>query len=362
MDERVQHVGEGRPGRFWHMLDDGRMQCDLCPRHCRLHDGQRAFCFVRQRQGDEMVLTTWGRSTGFCMDPIEKKPLNHFLPGTPVLSFGTAGCNLGCRFCQNWNISKSREVARLSDAALPEQIADAAARTGSRSVAFTYNDPVIWAEYAIDTAIACHERGVRTVAVTAGYIGEQAREEFYAHLDAANVDLKAFTETFYEKLCFARLAPVLETLEWIHRETDVWLEVTTLLIPGQNDSDAELHSLSAWFAEHLGPDVPLHFTAFHPDFKMQDVRVTPAATLTRARAIARGYGLRYVYTGNVRDRAGDATLCPGCGDVVIQRDWYRLLRWGMKGGACASCGTRIAGVFEDTPGAWGPRREAVLFD
>ncbi|GMV39717.1 MAG: AmmeMemoRadiSam system radical SAM enzyme [Myxococcales bacterium] len=351
---------EGREGRFWHLLDDGRMQCDLCPRHCRLHDGQRAFCFVRQRQGDRMVLTTWGRSTGFCIDPIEKKPLNHFLPGTPVLSFGTAGCNLGCRFCQNWNISKSREVARLSDLALPEQIADAAARTGCRSVAFTYNDPVIWAEYAIDTAIAAHERGVRTVAVTAGYIGEQARDEFYSHMDAANVDLKAFTETFYEKLCFAHLAPVLETLEWIHRSTDVWLEVTTLLIPGHNDTDEELHRLSAWFAEHLGPDVPLHFTGFHPDFKMQDVRATQPATLRRARDIARGYGLRYVYTGNVRDPEGDATLCPGCGAVVIQRDWYRMVRWELRGSACAACGTEVAGVFEDAPGGWGARREAVF--
>ena len=359
MGNGTERGAVGRPGRFWHMLDDGRMQCDLCPRHCHLHDGQRAFCFVRERQGDQMVLTTWGRSTGFCIDPIEKKPLHHFLPGTPVLSFGTAGCNLGCRFCQNWNISKSREVARLSELALPAQIAAAAAESGSRSVAFTYNDPVIWAEYAIDTAIACHERGIRTVAVTAGYVGEAAREDFFRHVDAANVDLKAFTEDFYERLCFARLQPVLETLEWLVRETKVWLEVTTLLIPGQNDSDDELHRLSAWFAEHLGPDVPLHFTAFHPDFKMSDVPRTPAATLTRARAIARSYGLRYVYTGNVVDPDGDATLCPSCGRVVIQRDRYRLLGWGLRGGACASCGTPVAGVFEERPGTWGARREAV---
>ena len=362
MEKSREGGGGAYHGRYWHLLDDGRMQCDLCPRHCRLHDGQRAFCFVRERQGDQMVLTTYGRSTGFCIDPIEKKPLNHFLPGTPVLSFGTAGCNLGCRFCQNWDISKSREVARLSDRAQPDQIAEAAARSGCRSVAYTYNDPVIWAEYAIDTAVACHERGVRNVAVTAGYIGEAAREDFFRHMDAANVDLKAFTETFYEKLCFAKLAPVLDTLAWLKQETSVWLEVTTLLIPGQNDSDDELHRLVEWFASTLGPDVPLHFTAFHSDFKMQGIPRTPASTLRRARAISRKAGLRYVYTGNVHDEDGDATRCPSCGEVVIGRDWYRLLRWNLREGACGSCGAAIPGVFESEPGTWGPRREGVYIE
>ena len=347
------------PARYWRPLDDGRIQCDLCPRQCRLRDGQRAFCFVRERQGDRMVLTTYGRSTGFCIDPIEKKPLNHFLPGTPVLSFGTAGCNLGCRFCQNWDISKSRQVERASDAAGPDAIASAAQESGCRSVAFTYNDPVIWAEYAIDTAIACHERDVKTVAVTAGYITAAAREEFFRHIDAANVDLKAFSEVFYEKLCFARLGPVLDTLAWLRAETEVWIEVTTLIIPGQNDGDDELNRLADWFAENLGPDVPLHFSAFHPDFKMLDVPATPAATLARARRIAQGHGLRYVYTGNVHDAAGDATLCPGCGQVVIQRDWYRLLEWRLDGGRCAACGTEIAGRFEERPGDWGARRAPV---
>ncbi|MCC6623583.1 MAG: AmmeMemoRadiSam system radical SAM enzyme [Deltaproteobacteria bacterium] len=354
----------GTPARWWHALDDGRIQCDLCPRHCRLHDGQRAFCFVRAREGDQLVLTTYGKSTGFCVDPIEKKPLNHFLPGTPVLSFGTAGCNLGCKFCQNWDISKSREIERLSDAASPEQIARAARDGGSRSVAFTYNDPVIWAEYAIDTAVACHELGVKTVAVTAGYISEQARGEFYRHIDAVNVDLKAFTEDFYKKLCFAELEPVKETLTWLARETKVWLEVTTLLIPGQNDSDAELHALSAWFADALGTDVPLHFTAFHPDWKMTDTPATPAATLTRARAIARSHGLRYVFTGNVHDATGGTTLCPGCGHACIVRDWYDILSWDLAVedgvGRCPKCRTTIAGVFEPRPGVWGARRARVL--
>jgi pyruvate formate lyase activating enzyme len=345
--------------RHWQTLDDGRIQCDLCPRHCRLRDGQRAFCFVRERKGERLILNTYGRSTGFCIDPIEKKPLNHFLPGTPVLSFGTAGCNLGCRFCQNWDSSKSREVERASASATPEAIARAAHDSECRSVAFTYNDPVIWAEYAIDTAIACHELDLKTVAVTAGYITPGAREEFFDHIDAANVDLKAFSETFYEKLCFANLAPVLDTLHWLRRETGVWIEVTTLIIPGQNDGDDELNRLAEWFAEHLGPDVPIHFSAFHPDFKMLDTPATPRSTLARARKIALAQGLHYVYTGNVHDADGDATRCPSCDRVVIRRDWYRLLEWRLDGGRCNACGQEIAGVLEDRPGDWGARRVPV---
>jgi pyruvate formate lyase activating enzyme len=347
--------------RYWHRLDNGKIQCDLCPRHCKLSEGQHAFCFVRQVKDGRMLLTTYGKSTGFSIDPIEKKPLNHFLPGTPVLSFGTAGCNLGCKFCQNWSISKSREVERLSDQATPEGIARSAKQAECRSVAFTYNDPVIWAEYAIDTAIACHEVGIKTVAVTAAYITELARGDFYRHLDAANVDLKAFTNTFYRKLCFAALQPVLETLIWLKTETNVWVEVTTLLIPGQNDSDEELHLLSQWFAEHMGSDVPLHFTAFHPDFKLRNVSRTPPSTLRRAREIAQSYGLNYVYTGNVHDRDGDTTYCAGCKKPVIERDWYKMLGWNISNSACTGCGHPIAGVFEDRPGTWGARREAVYF-
>ena len=345
--------------RYWQKLESGKIQCDLCPRQCRLSDGQRAFCFVRKREGERLVLTTYGQSTGFCIDPIEKKPLNHFLPGSPVLSFGTAGCNLGCRFCQNWTTSKSRDVARLSGSASPEAIARSAKRHNCRSVAFTYNDPVIWAEYAIDTAAACRELGLRTVAVTAGYIQEPAREEFFRSLDAANVDLKAFSQTFYKKLCFAELGPILDTLAWIAAETTLWLEVTTLLIPGQNDSNEELEKLVSWFAMHLGPDVPLHFSAFHPDFKMKDLPRTPLETLRRARYIARSHGLRYVYTGNVHDRDGDTTYCPGCQAGVIVRDWYQLITWHLEGGQCRTCGTLIAGVFEEAPGTWGAQRQAI---
>ncbi len=305
-----------------------------------------------------MVLTTYGRSSGFCVDPIEKKPLNHFLPGTSVLSFGTAGCNLGCRFCQNWNISKAREWDKLADAASPEEIAREARRLGCRSVAFTYNDPVIFAEYAIDVAQACHEQGINTVAVTAGYITADARPEFYQHMDAANVDLKAFSDEFYHRLCFASLAPVLETLKFL-RQTSVWFEVTTLLIPGENDSDAEIHKAAEWFAENLGPDVPWHFTAFHPDFKMLDKPRTPHKTLTRAQEIARSKGLHYVYTGNVHDSAGGSTWCPGCGKLLIERDWYELGKWNLVENRCKFCDFEIAGRFEKRPGSWGANRLSV---
>ncbi|MFN2556112.1 MAG: AmmeMemoRadiSam system radical SAM enzyme [Nitriliruptorales bacterium] len=346
--------------RYWHALDDGRVQCDLCPRSCRLNEGQRGLCFVRGRQDDEIVLTTYGRSSGFCVDPIEKKPLNHFLPGSPVLSFGTAGCNLACRFCQNWDISKSREVETLAAEASPEAIANSAARLGCRSVAFTYNDPVIFHEYAVDVAGACHELGIRTVAVTAGYVCSEPRAEFFRHMDAANVDLKAFTNDFYQRVCSGRLEPVLETLSYLRHETNVWFEITTLLIPGYNDSDGEIERLTSWVVCNLGPEVPLHFTAFHPDFKLLDVPPTPPATLKRARAIALRNGLRYAYTGNIRDREGATTICHGCGQPVIERDVYAVSGYRLEaGGRCGSCGARCAGTFEDVAGAWGTRRLPV---
>jgi pyruvate formate lyase activating enzyme len=342
------------------MLEDGRMQCDLCPRDCRLHEGQRGLCFVRMRQGEQMLLTTYGRSSGFCVDPIEKKPLNQFYPGSSVFSFGTAGCNLACKFCQNWDISKSRDMDSLADAASPEEIAQAAQRLGCKSVAFTYNDPVIFAEYAMDVADACHAVGVQTVAVTAGYIHAEPRREFYAKMDAANVDLKGFTEDFYVKLTGSRLAPVLETLKYLKHETGVWFEITTLLIPGKNDSDAELEAECAWIARELGPDVPLHFSAFHPDWKMTDIAPTPAATLTRARRIALAHGLHYVYTGNVHDTEGGTTSCPHCGTELIVRDWYNILDYRVTDdGHCRKCGAAIAGRYQRFDKAFGSRRVPV---
>jgi len=353
-------VTEEFPARWWHATADGRIQCDLCPRDCKLNDGQRGMCFVRQRVGDRMVLTTYGRSSGFCVDPIEKKPLNHFYPGSSVLSFGTAGCNLACKFCQNWDISKSREMDRLVDQASPEAIARAAQRAGAASVAFTYNDPTIFTEYAMDTADACHALGIKTVAVTAGYIYPEPRRDLYAKIDAANVDLKAFTEEFYRKVTASQLEPVKDTLRYLVHETAVWTEITTLLIPGLNDSDAELTQLAEWVAGDLGLDVPVHFSAFHPDYKMMDLPRTPVATLRRARAIAMRAGLRYVYTGNVHDRDGDTTRCPGCGTAVIERDWYEILGAKLDRGHCAACGAAIAGRFGDSIGNYGRRRMRVV--
>ncbi|MGC2520236.1 MAG: AmmeMemoRadiSam system radical SAM enzyme [Burkholderiales bacterium] len=347
-------------GRWWHMLEDGRLQCDLCPRDCRLHEGQRGACFVRMREHDQMVLTTYGRSSGFCVDPIEKKPLNQFYPGTSVLSFGTAGCNLACKFCQNWDISRSRDFDTLADSASPQQLARAAVDLGCKSVAFTYNDPVIFAEYAMDVADACHAVGVETVAVTAGYMHAVPRRDFYAKMDAANVDLKAFSEDFYFKLTGAHLQPVLDTLVYLKHETDVWFEITTLLIPGKNDSDEELDAECRWIAKELGPDVPLHFSAFHPDWKMTDIPATPTSTLTRARDIALRHGLRYVYTGNVHDTEGGSTWCPHCGAAVIVRDWYSILNYRVtEDGKCKECGGAIAGRFGQFTKAFGSRRIPV---
>jgi pyruvate formate lyase activating enzyme len=348
------------PARWWHALDDGRIQCDLCPRDCRLHEGQRGACFVRAMEGGRMVLTTYGRSSGFCIDPIEKKPLNHFYPGSSILSFGTAGCNLACKFCQNWDISKSKDMDKLADQASPRAIARTALEYGCRSVAFTYNDPVIFAEYAMDVADACHEHGIQTVAVTAGYMHAEPRREFYAKLDAANVDLKAFTDEFYFKLTGAHLQPVLDTLVYLKHETRVWFEITTLLIPGRNDSDAEIRAECQWIMKELGPDVPVHFTAFHPDYKMDDVPPTPPATLTRARHIALEAGLHYVYTGNVHDLDGGTTPCPACQMPLIARDWYHITSYRLTPeGRCPDCGTAIAGRFETFEGQFGSHRIPV---
>ncbi|MEI2778212.1 MAG: AmmeMemoRadiSam system radical SAM enzyme [Tetrasphaera sp.] len=350
----------GHPARYWHRLDDGRIQCDVCPRDCRLRDGQRGFCFVRMRAGDQLVLATYGRSSGFSIDPIEKKPLAHFYPGSSVLSFGTAGCNLGCKFCQNWDISKSREMDRLMDSAGPDDIARAAADWRCRSVAFTYNDPVIFTEYAVDVAAACRERGLLNVAVTAGYVHDEPRRDFFAAMDAVNVDLKAFTDEFYAKVTGARLRPVLDTLTYLVHETSVWTEITTLLIPGYNDSDAELTAMFEWVLRELGPDVPHHLSAFHPDHRMRDVSPTPLATLVRARRLARDVGLRFVYTGNLTNRAGEVTSCPSCGTALIERDRYAIRRYRLTPeGRCPRCAYAVPGRFAAHAEDFGSRRIPV---
>jgi len=356
MEESIS-MRERHPARYWHLRDDGRVQCDVCPRNCKLHDGQRGACFVRGVADGRMVLTTYGRSSGFCIDPIEKKPLNHFYPGTSVLSFGTAGCNLACKFCQNWDISKSRDMNRLVAQASPAAIAGAALEHGSKSVAFTYNDPVVFLEYAMDTADACHARGLQTVAVTAGFMHAAPRREFYAKMDAANIDLKGFREDFHVKLTGVHLQPVLDTLAYVRHHTACWLEITTLLIPGHNDTDAEIHALSTWVATELGPAVPLHFSAFHPDWKMPHVPPTPPAALTKARQIALDAGLLHVYTGNVHDSDGGSTYCPGCHHPVIVRNWYDIRHYDLTPeGTCPRCGTAVAGRFGTFTTPFGSRR------
>ncbi|RMG43607.1 MAG: AmmeMemoRadiSam system radical SAM enzyme [Candidatus Dadabacteria bacterium] len=348
---------------YWHKLNGGKIQCDLCPRKCQLKEGQRGMCFVRACKEGEIVLTTYGRSSGFCIDPIEKKPLNHFLPGTAVLSFGTAGCNLGCLFCQNWDISKSREIDKLADRAEPEIVAKAAKQLGCKSVAFTYNDPVIFMEYAIDIAKECRKMGIKTVAVTAGYISEEPRKEFYKYIDAANIDLKSFSNDFYRKICKAELQPVLDTLKYVYHQTATWLEITTLLIPGHNDSDREVSALSEWIVSELGSDVPLHFSAFHPDYRMMDVAPTPAATLRRARKIAMNSGLNFVYVGNVHDEEASSTYCKKCKKLLIGRDWYEITAYNLdSAGRCNHCGAECPGIFLDTCGNWGQRRQPVRLE
>ncbi|MEX2213175.1 MAG: AmmeMemoRadiSam system radical SAM enzyme [Phycisphaeraceae bacterium] len=343
--------------KWWHTdADSGKVVCTLCPRECHIPEGGRGFCFVRANVEGKLALTTYGRSSGFCIDPIEKKPLNHFLPGTPVLSLGTAGCNLGCKFCQNWDISKSREMDTLAADATPEAIVAAAKKTGCRSIAFTYNDPTIWAEYAIDIAKVARQEGIKTVAVTAGYISPDARREFYQWMDAANVDLKAFTETFYRKLCQTSLQPVLDTIRYLKHETGVWQELTNLMIPGENDSHEETRAMCRWILDNVGDEVPIHFSAFHPDFKMMDKPRTPHRTLSEARSIAMEEGIKYAYVGNVHDKAGDSTYCPSCRKVVIERDWYELGEYHMVDYGCEYCGTKIPGVFDDKPGDWGRKR------
>jgi pyruvate formate lyase activating enzyme len=344
---------------YWTRLASGQVQCDLCPRECRLREGQRGLCFIRACQDGEIVLTSYGRSSGFCVDPIEKKPLHHFLPGTPVLSFGTAGCNLTCKYCQNSDISKSREVDTLADHATPDALAEAAERLSCRSVAFTYNDPVIFLEYARDVAAACRDRNLRTVAVTAGYVNPKPRAELFSFIDAANVDLKAFDESFYRRIAGGHLEPVLDTLRYLRNETDVWFEITNLVVPNHNDSDDMIREMCDWIVRELGSDVPLHFSAFHPSYRMRDVPPTSRATLRHARDIAKSAGLHHVYLGNVHDRDGDTTFCASCGKKLIERNWYELTGWHLHGGACPDCDTPCPGVFESQPGSWGARRLAV---
>lgn len=350
---------ESFPTHFWHQTENGRIQCDICPRACQLKEGQRGLCFVRACEDQKIVLKTYGRSSGFCIDPIEKNPLYHFYPGTPVLSFGTAGCNLFCKFCQNWDISKAKTTDRLLDQAMPDQIAMAAKSNGCSSVAYTYNDPVIFLEYASDVAKACRDKGIKNIAVTAGYICEEPRKKFYEYMDAANIDLKAFSDEFYKKICGGKLQTVLDTLLYLKNETDVWFEITNLIIPGENDDPEELNDMTQWIVKNLGSDTPVHFTAFHPDYKMMNKERTSLALIQKACEIGRQNGLSYVYSGNVHDPDNDSTHCKGCGELLIQRDWYELGKWNLIDNKCPKCETVCAGVFEEQPGDWGRKRQPM---
>ncbi len=349
-----------KPTKYWHTLENGKTQCDLCPRFCQLQEGQRGLCFIRANHQGQIILTSYGRSSGFCIDPIEKKPLNHFLPGTSTLSFGTAGCNLSCKFCQNWDISKSKQMDTMADFATPKQLAEAAHQLGCSSVSYTYNDPIIFHEYAIDIAQACHDKGIKNVAVTSGYVCEKPRKEFYYFMDAANIDLKAFSDEFYFQMTGSHLQPVLDTLLYLKNETNVWIELTTLLIPGKNDSDEELDNMTRWVVNHLGNDIPMHFTAFHPAYKVNDIAATSVQTLKRAREIALSNGVYYAYTGNIHDKAGESTYCHHCNHLLIGRDWYELSDWNLNTkGYCNYCNTLCSGIFDETPGQWGSKRIPV---
>ena len=333
-----------REALWWQTEADGKILCTLCPRFCRLGDGQAGFCYIRRNFGGKLYSLGYGTSTGFALDPIEKKPLNHFLPGSEILSFGTAGCNLGCRFCQNWSISKAKLDEAESYHVAPEQVVELALRKRVPSIAFTYNDPVIWGEFVIDISRHARERGLNSVMVTAGYITPESRPEVFRYIDAANVDLKGFTERFYHKLTFSHLAPVLDTLVWLKRETDIWFEITNLMIPGENDDPDETKRLCDWVAENLGDSVPLHFTAFHPDFKLTDKPRTPASTLKRAREIARSSGIKYCYVGNVHDAEGQTTRCPECKTALIRRSWHDIIENKLSNSRCR-CGQIIPGRF-----------------
>jgi len=329
--------------QWWQPQNNGRVLCTLCPRHCKIGEGQAGFCYIRKNIDGELFSLGYGRPTAVAVDPIEKKPLNHFLPGTQILSIGTAGCNLGCKFCQNWSISKAKMDERNADEASPVDIIEAAESKRIPSIAFTYNDPIIFGEYVIDTSRLAREHNIRSVMVTNGYIGKEARPEVFQYIDAANVDLKAFSEKFYRELTFAHIQPVLDTLIWLKQETDIWLELTTLLIPGKNDTDEEIKSMCDWILNNLGDSVPLHFSAFHPAFRMKDIPATPVQTVLHARELALSAGLKYCYVGNVHQPEAQSTFCHNCQKTLIERNWHQIHFLKIQNGKCLNCGQEIEG-------------------
>lgn len=343
--ENPGDILKNKEALWWEVKDNGKILCTLCPRYCTIGEGQKGFCFIRENINGKLYSIGYGRPTGFAVDPIEKKPLSHFYPGTDILSFGTAGCNLGCKFCQNWTTSKSKYDDLRSVEASPEDVIKIAKKYKTPSIAFTYNDPTIFGEYVIDISKLAREEGINSVMVTAGYIDKEARKDVYKYIDAANVDLKAFTEQFYHKITFSHLNDILDTLYWLKHETEIWFEITTLLIPDENDSPEEIQQMCDWILENLGDQVPIHFTAFHPDFKMLDKTRTPTSTLNMARNIALNSGIKYVYVGNIHNLEGQTTYCQNCKEPLIIRDWHSVIDIKLKDGKCWKCNTKIAGRF-----------------
>lgn len=331
--------------QWWQKSEKGKILCTLCPRYCEIGEGQPGFCYIRQNINGKLYSIGYGRPTGFAVDPVEKKPLNHFLPGTSILSFGTAGCNLGCKFCQNWSISKAKLDDTYSVDATPDDVISLAKKYSAPSIAFTYNDPTIFGEYIIDISKIAYQEGIKSVMVTAGYIDKDARKDVYKFIDAANVDLKGFTEKFYYKNTLSHLEYVLDTLIWLKNETDVWIELTTLLIPDENDSSEEIKKECNWIINNLGDSVPLHFTAFHPDFKMRNKEATPHKTLLMAKNIAQSEGIKFCYIGNVLDNKNQSTFCPNCKQILIERNWYNVKVMDLMESKCANCGEIIPGIF-----------------
>lgn len=333
-----------RPARWWKAIDGGRVECELCPQACRVADRERGECGVRENRGGEYYTLVHSRACSLHLDPIEKKPFYHVLPGQAALSVAAPGCNIECKFCQNWQIAQVRPEQVETVELPPEHLVRLARRHGAPTIACTYSEPVVWAEYVHDIARAGNKQGVRTLLVSNGYINPGPMAEIIEDLAAVKIDLKAFTREFYRETCSGELQPVLDTLELL-RKKKVWTEIVVLVIPTLNDSDQELERLTGFVAKQLGADVPVHFTRFHPSYRLQNLPPTPVRTLERAREIGLEQGLHFVYVGNVPGHPGNHTYCPSCGKLLIRRIGYKVLATGLKDGHCPACKTLVPGVW-----------------